>query len=465
MMKRFRFLICLVFAALVLALSTSALAEGGREDRKLFNYLSSLDTSGAPSIMAEGAYVIELNSGAVLYRKNSNEQFYPASITKILTALITIEHCPDLDEMVTFSKNAIHNLEEGGYSYVAEVGDQLSVRDCLYALMLMSSNECAVALAEHVAGTTNDFAVLMNEKAEEVGCTNSHFANPHGLTNASHLTTPHDMARIMWAAVQNPTFREIDGTVTYRTAPTTSNPDGYFCTMRHMMMRNTDYYDERVKGGKTGYISAAKNTLVTYAVDGDMELIIVVMRTEGTEQACKDTRSLMNYAFKNFEARPIELTIEAAKVEEQVTAKYGRVMQNFSFNSTITAVLTKESSVFFGKEVVLDEDVNGEITNGMVNTATGQILYNLDGVELGSIPLEVILAPVPTTEAETETEASTPIVTQESVEKQSSILIPVLIIIAAVLVVIIIAYIIIVNRNRRRARLRGKSRRRIESEE
>ena len=166
------------------------------------------------SIEAEGGIVIDADTGAVLYGKNIHTSYFPASITKILTALIVIENC-DMDEMVTFSHNAVYNVEAGSSSAGLDEGDVLSVKDCLYAMMLKSANEVANALAEHVAGTTEAFAEMMNEKAASLGCQDSHFANPSGLNHPEHYTSAYDMALIGQAAVQNPVFMEIDSTLYY----------------------------------------------------------------------------------------------------------------------------------------------------------------------------------------------------------------------------------------------------------
>ena len=157
------------------------------------------------SISADGGILMDINSGAVLFEKNSHEPYYPASITKILTALIVIENC-GLDETVTFSNTAVNTLEPNSSILGARAGDTLSVRDCLYALLLQSANEVANALAEHCAGSMDAFAEKMNEKAAELGCTDSHFANPSGLNDPNHYVSAYDMALIAKAAFNNPTF-------------------------------------------------------------------------------------------------------------------------------------------------------------------------------------------------------------------------------------------------------------------
>ena len=152
-------------------------------------------------------------TGAVLYAKNGETQFYPASITKLMTALLVAEKC-SLDDTVTFSATATTNLESGAVSIKMAEGDTMTVRECLYALLLKSANEVGNALAEHVAGSNGAFADMMNAKAVSLGCTNTHFTNPHGLNDEQHYTTPHDMALIARAAFQNDTVKTVASTRT-----------------------------------------------------------------------------------------------------------------------------------------------------------------------------------------------------------------------------------------------------------
>ena len=200
---------------------------------------------------------MDAGSGAVLYGKNIHTAYFPASITKILTALIVIENC-DMDDIVTFSRNAVHNVEPGSTSAGMDVGDQLTVRDCLYALVLRSANEVANALAEHTAGSIEAFADMMNERAASLGCTDSHFCNPSGLNNPDHYTSAYDMALIAQAAFQNEAFVTIDSTLYYDLPPTKRNPDGFRIYPGHRMMKkNAPQYYPGIIGGKTGYTSLA----------------------------------------------------------------------------------------------------------------------------------------------------------------------------------------------------------------
>ena len=260
------------------------------------------------TIQADGGIVMEAGTGTVLYGKNMDHPYYPASITKILTALIVIESC-DLNEIVTFSHDAVYNVEEDSSSAGIDEGDQLTVRDCLYALLLASANESANALAEHVSGTREAFADLMNQRAASLGCTGSHFANPSGLNDENHYTTAHDMAKIAQAAIQNPTFVEICSSRTYRLpnmkrAPVEKYPDGFPIANHHKMWnRNDAAYYNGAFCGKTGYTSLAGNTLVTCAKRGDMTLIAVVLNGHLTHYT--DTKAMLDFGFGNFQSLKI----------------------------------------------------------------------------------------------------------------------------------------------------------------
>lgn len=251
------------------------------------------------SVSAQGAIVMDADTGTVLWGQNIHTQYFPASITKVMTALLVIENC-DLDDTVTFSHNAVFNVESGSSNAGINEGDKLSVRDCLYALLLKSANEAANALAEHVAGSTEAFADMMNAKAKELGCTNTNFANPSGLNNPEHYTSPYDMALIARAAFNNPTFEEIDSTTYYKLPPNSINKEGLTIYPGHRMMKkNSPYYYPGIIGGKTGYTTLAGNTLVTCAEKNGLKLITVILKGS-TPVYWSDTKKLLDFGFENF---------------------------------------------------------------------------------------------------------------------------------------------------------------------
>ena len=255
-------------------------------------------------IESEAGIVMDADSGAVLFGQNIHVQKAPASITKILTALVVIENS-SLDDTVTFSHDAVYNVEDGsGNKNAIEEGDTLSVRDCLYLLLMRSSNQAANALAEHVGGSRDGFVKMMNEKTAELGCENSHFANPSGLNDDTQLTSVYDMALIASAAYKNDTLLTISKDKSYRLPATKNNPDGVTIQPEHKLLITTDtespnYYPYAV-AGKTGYTSIAGQTLVTYAIKDDRRQIAVTMKsTQATHY--QDTIALLDFGFLRFE--------------------------------------------------------------------------------------------------------------------------------------------------------------------
>lgn len=251
--------------------------------------------AAVPQIKAEGAVLYDATRDQVLYEKNADTRYYPASITKIMTALLVLEHC-NLNDTVTFSQTAVTNLESGAVTLGVKAGDQFTVEQCLYGLLLKSANEIANGLAEHVSGSISGFADLMNQKAASLGCTNTHFVNPNGLNNSNHYTTARDMALIADAAFSNPTLCKIASTVNYDFPATASVPSVRKLTMGHKMVNpaGSEYYSGIV-GGKTGYTSLAGNTLVTCAERNGTRLVAVILKSRQTHYT--DTRALLDYGF------------------------------------------------------------------------------------------------------------------------------------------------------------------------
>lgn len=251
-------------------------------------------TVSVPQISSEGAVLMDADTGALLYSKNSETKYYPASITKLMTALLVAERV-NLSDTVTFSKTATTNLESGAVTLNMTEGDRLTVEQSLYGLMLRSANDVANGLAEHVSGSISSFSQLMNARAKELGCTNTNFVNPNGLNNSDHYTTPHDMALIARAAFQNNVVRKVCSTVRYQ-IPATKKAGARTVTMGHKMINSADArYYPGVVGGKTGYTSLAGNTLVTYAQKDGVRFIVVIMKSKSTHY--NDTKALLDYGF------------------------------------------------------------------------------------------------------------------------------------------------------------------------
>ncbi len=252
-----------------------------------------------PAINSATAAVMDIDTGTFLYSKGATEKMYPASITKIMTALLVVENC-DLDDEITFSE-IVYDLEEGSSHLGIQPGEKMRLEDAVYGLMLASANDIANGIAEYMGGSLSGFADLMNAKAQELGCVNTHFANPHGLYQDDHYTCAHDMALIAGAAYRNPVFREIVTTHEY-TIPKTNLTDEERSFLNHqkMMHEDEEYYQDWCTGGKTGYTSQCLNTLVTYGEKDDKRLVSVVFRAEGADVAYWDSTEIMEYGFDEF---------------------------------------------------------------------------------------------------------------------------------------------------------------------
>lgn len=276
----------------------------------------------APSVQAGAAVLMDVRTGTVLYAKNENEQLYPASITKVLTALLTLEQC-ELDESVSFSAEAVYGVEKGSSTAGINVGAELTVEETLYAMLLVSANEAASALAEHISGSVEEFAALMTQQAKELGCTGSQFRNANGLPDEEHYTTAHDMALIMREALHYEAFRTIVGAKTY----TIPDRDGLYSEIElwnhfKMLYSTHEYYYEYAKGGKTGYTTVANSTLISFAEKDGVELLCVILNDTGSGNHYHDTEALYEWGFEQVAySTPLDgYDITAELTQEQLDA-------------------------------------------------------------------------------------------------------------------------------------------------
>ena len=258
----------------------------------------------APEIAEETGILMEATTGQVLFDKEMDEIRYPASTTKIMTALLILENVKDLSQTVTFTDVITPDLAPGNSTINAQVGEQLTVEECLYGIMLASANEVCTQMAVYVAGSVENFVSMMNKRAAELGCENTHFVNANGLPDPNHYTTAHDLARILAAAIQNEDFCRISGSASYTIPPTNMTPYSRNLENSNALIKEGEYHYEGVIAGKTGHTEAAKNTLVTAASRDGMTLVCVVLRSDG-ENRFIDTVSLFDYGFNNFHLSPL----------------------------------------------------------------------------------------------------------------------------------------------------------------
>ncbi len=262
-----------------------------------------------PGIYGDAGIVMDAETGAVLYGKNIDQQEYPASITKLLTALLAFEYC-DMTEDVVITAESLTCLGDGYASIGLKEGNVISMEQALYAMLLASSNEVAYAVGETVAKTQGEdyqwFIDEMNRKVEELGGTNSHFVNTNGVHEEDHYTCARDMALIAKELFDYPEFFTICQTTSY-TIPASVTTEEHIFQQKHEMLvpGYSDYYEYAV-GGKTGYTTEANNTLVTMADNGEMKLVCVTLKVF-PGHVYSDTKALLDYGFSNFQHMAIDV--------------------------------------------------------------------------------------------------------------------------------------------------------------
>ena len=258
----------------------------------------SISTSASPTVSARGAILIETKTNTILYEHNAYTKLYPASITKLMTALLIAEQLPD-GTKITKSQNSVDVVPYDSSNIGLNVGDTFDKTNALYGLLLGSDNYIAHDLALAHSGTIKKFATQMNARAYMIGCKNTHFANPHGYHDPNHYTTPYDMALIAKEAFCNPTVQKIAGTTSYDFYIANKNKYIPITNSSRLLKSQTNYYNPHVVACKTGFHDDAGQTLVAKAVYGDMQLIAVVMN-EKTPTQYVDVNNLFEYAHTHF---------------------------------------------------------------------------------------------------------------------------------------------------------------------
>lgn len=260
-----------------------------------------------PSLNSAAAVVVDVKTGYTIYEKNIMKKYYPASITKILTAMLVIDNCKE-DDIVTFSHDAVFSIKSGESSAYADEGEQLSVLQCLYGLMVISANDVANGLAEHVSGSNEKFAELMNQKAKELGVVNSNFVNPSGLHDDNHYTCAYDMAVLgLYAYRHYSRYRELIHTTMYEVPPTNKMKETrYWRNSNKLVNEGEKFYYENCFGGKTGYTNEAGETLVSYGNINGRMIMVVTLCSPSSSGAYSDNIALYEYVRENMDAAYFE---------------------------------------------------------------------------------------------------------------------------------------------------------------
>ena len=341
-----------------------------------YNFVLANDTvDDQPSISATSAILMDNNTNRILYTKNENKKMYPASTTKILTAIIVLEHC-NLDDIATASYNAVMSIPEGYTMANIQIDEQLTIEQLLELLLVHSANDAANVLAEHVGGSIDSFVAMMNTKVNELGLSDSHFTNAYGKHDDNHYTTAHDLAYIMKYCLKNETFRKIAGQASCAIPATNKYGTRSYNSTNELLIPGSSYYYKYSTAGKTGFTSQAKECLVSSSYQNDLELICVTL---GSNSRFSDTRTLYEYGYSNYSLKNIVNENDVITNIEVANATKDTKNLDLLIDKTISALIkNSDENENLEPEIVLNSDISAPIEEGAV---LGEVKYSIDGIE------------------------------------------------------------------------------------
>ena len=339
-----------------------------------FGNVLSADIVNQPSISANASILIDNKTNKVLYSKNENKKMYPASTTKILTAILVIENS-NLDDLVTASYDAIMSIPDGYSTANIQIDEQLTVEQLLELLLVHSANDAANVLAEFIGGSTDSFVSMMNTKINELGLSNSHFTNVYGMHNEDHYTTAHDLAIIMKYCLKNDTFRKISGQASCSIPPTNKYGTRTYNSTNELLIPNSSSYYKYLTTGKTGFTSQAKECLVSSAYKDDLELIGVVL---GSNNRFSDTRAIYDFAYSNYSIKIIANEGDIASNITISNATKETESLNLLLDESIPILISNSQDISeISPEIILNDNISAPIEEGSI---LGKIKYTVAGV-------------------------------------------------------------------------------------
>lgn len=353
----------------------------------LLNLLTISYATDTPKITAEAAMLMDSSTGKIVYEKNIDEKIYPASTTKILTALLTIENC-NLDDVATVPYDAL-KIVPSGYSVAAlQAGENVTIDQLLRMLMVYSANDAANVLAFHISGSIDSFANLMNSKLVEMGIINTHFTNPSGKHDENHYTTAHDMGLLMQQCMKNSTFRQYAGLKSCTIPATNKYEERFFKSTNEMLVIDTrnissNYYYPYLIAGKTGYTTEAKNCFIGVSNKDGIELISVILGVgvyPGNLSAkFIETKALFEYGYENYTIRKIR---EKEAIVTQIDIPNGsKDTKNLDviLSNDITALVKQtDLETDYTPDIIINENLTAPIRERQV---IGKINYQIDGID------------------------------------------------------------------------------------
>ena len=337
----------------------------------------------APAITTLSGIVMDIDSGTILYEKDAYTKRYPASITKIMTALIALEK-GDLSDTITMSKEAVDNTPSDSSNIALDYDEKMNLKDAMYAMLLNSANDSAYGIAEHIGGSLSGFCDMMNAKAAELGCQNTHFSNASGLTAADHYTCCYDMALIGRAVYAYSEFKDISSTMTYTIPATNKNTERVLWHGDNMLFESSDYYYAYATCGKTGYTTEAHGTLITFAEKDGHRLVCVLMDVLPASTTFTESAALLDFCFDSFhiiqplENFSFEKDDESSAMLDNYYHSLTHGLPNLSTDTSYTLYVRNYiTSENIERTVVMNDSSDSEIA--------GKIVFSFEGQTLGEV--------------------------------------------------------------------------------
>jgi len=381
-MKKQKWIVCILLLAILSSFTLSATATDAAEDFE---------------VTAKAAMLIELNTGTVLYELDSHEQNYPASLTKIMTCLLALEN-GNLDDILTVSYSAMENLHADGSSAGLIVGEEMSLENLLYCVMVSSANEACNVVAEYVSGSVDAFVELMNNRAAELGCMGTHFVNPHGLHDEDHYTTAYDLSLIVREALKYETFCTISDTAEYLIPATNKSEPRELITTNELLKDYSanNFYYSKAHGVKTGFTTPASCCLISTADDGNMKLLSIVMGAPTVEgnygnyirRSFPECINMFEFGFNQYDIKMVLPTLyPIAEIP----------VNNAAGSETVALAPVQELSSlvpanFDNDQLKLDIQLIGDSVDAPIEAGQvlGKVTVSLDGELIGTSQLAAI---------------------------------------------------------------------------
>ncbi len=386
------------------------------------------------NIYSNAVILVDNTTGEVLYEKNSTQQLYPASTTKIITAIIALEKC-DLNSIVTVSRSAVLSVPSGYSSAYLSEGEEISVIDLLQLLLVHSANDAGFVLAEYISGSTEEFANLMNEKAVEIGCKNTHFTNPSGIHNKDHYSTAYDLSLIARYCMKNHTFRDIVAMESCSINPTNKYGVRKYSNTNDLILQKSKYYLPDCIGIKTGFTSEAQNCLITCFSKDGLELIAIILGatyTENGESArATDAHTLYNYGYENYSLTSVASAGDVAYSLDVSNGSKDTKKLDLLFKEDIK-ILMKKNDILPDPKITFEKSISAPISQ---NSTIGTISYEINGVTYSS-----------------------PLIASHDVKTSSLLLVILIVLLLIIVFLFIIRYINLSNRKKKKRRAKYRIR-------